>query len=189
MGSAATAEERRLNTRSPATALADPSVAMGGRASSPAAGQVRARHRRAACAADHFLLTPIARCPPAVQQGCYDVPEVRAPQAQLCTTPHRHTHRCRAARQERAVRIEPLQHGAADKACCLEYHMVGAGAETVLGGVEVEDECSSMRVRARLATWLLRVCRSALACGCSRCQYNLSLSATQFWFKSVRLHL
>ena len=36
------------------------------------------------------------------------------------------------------MRIEPLQYGAADKACCLEYHMVGAGAETVLGEVEVE---------------------------------------------------
>ena len=37
------------------------------------------------------------------------------------------------------MRIEPLQYGAADKACCLEYHMVGAGAETVLGGEEGES--------------------------------------------------
>ena len=36
------------------------------------------------------------------------------------------------------MRIGSLQYGAADKACCLEYHMVGAGAKTVLGGVEVE---------------------------------------------------
>ena len=37
------------------------------------------------------------------------------------------------------MRIEPLQYGAADKVCCLEYHMVGAGAETVLGGEEGES--------------------------------------------------
>ena len=37
------------------------------------------------------------------------------------------------------MRIEPLQYGAADKACCLEYHMLGAGAETVFSGVEVES--------------------------------------------------
>ena len=32
----------------------------------------------------------------------------------------------------------PMCKLAVDKACCLEYHMVGAGAETVLGEVEVE---------------------------------------------------
>jgi len=76
-----------------------------------------------------------------------------APQPRLCTTPRNHAPRCRAARQERAVRIEPLQYGAADKACCLEYHMVGAGAETVFSGVEV-GACSSKRAGACLATLL-----------------------------------
>ena len=47
------------------------------------------------------------------------------------------------------MRIGSLQYGAADKACCLEYHMVGAGAKTVLGGVEVEWVEQPMgRVRA-----------------------------------------
>jgi len=40
-------------------------------------------------------------------------------------------HRC-------AVCMVPMCKLAVDKACCLEYHMVGAGAETVLGEVEVE---------------------------------------------------
>ena len=51
------------------------------------------------------------------------------------------------------MRIEPLQYGAADKACCLEYHMVGAGAETVFSGVEV-GASSSKRAGACLATLL-----------------------------------
>ena len=38
-------------------------------------------------------------------------------------------------------------------------------------------------------TTRLRFCRCALARGWSPYQYTLSLSATQFWSKSVRLHL
>jgi hypothetical protein len=40
-----------------------------------------------------------------------------------------------------------------DKACCLEYHMLGAGAETVFSGVEV-GASSSKRAGACLATLL-----------------------------------